>query len=165
MTLPDDRPDWVTYFMMLADQVTRRVTCLSGRRVGCLLVRDRHILATGYNGVPRNLGHPGIDPVTHDCEGCVAKLCLHAEANALAQAARHGVSLKGATCFTTSKPCSQCAGLLVNAGITDVVYRDEYASPHTGLIFEAAGVRLLTLQEARECVASQPFDPSLCSCC
>lgn len=144
------RPDWDTYFMDIADLVATRSTCLR-RAVGAVLVRDKRILATGYNGAPSGLKH---------CLelGCLRKeknvpsgerheLCrgLHAEQNAIIQAALHGVSTKDATMYCTNHPCSICAKMIVNAGIISVVVKESYADKLAEDILREAGVEVRTL--------------------
>jgi len=117
--------------MAIAEEVARRSTCLR-RQVGAIVVVDRRILATGYNGAPSNVPH---------CEevGCLREqmkvpsgerheLCrgLHGEQNAMIQAARHGVRIEGATLYTTHHPCSMCAKMAINAGIRRIVCREDY---------------------------------------
>jgi len=125
------RPSWDEYFIRIAFDVAQRSTCLR-RKVGAILVKDKRILATGYNGAPSGLRH---------CEdvGCVREqqgvpsgqrheLCrgLHAEMNAFLQAAVHGVGTRGATLYCTNYPCSLCAKMIINAGIERVVEAGSY---------------------------------------
>ena len=125
------RPDWDSYFMEIAEVVAKRSTCLR-RQVGAVLVKDRQILATGYNGTPKGIAH---------CEevGCLLEqlhvpsgqnheLCrgIHAEQNAVIQAAVNGVSTKGATLYCTHQPCVVCSKILINAGIERIVYAHPY---------------------------------------
>ncbi len=119
------RPSWDEYFMNIAEQVATRATC-DRKHVGAVIVRDKVILSTGYNGSPRGMAH--CDEVGHEIiEGhCVRT--VHAEANAIAQAAKNGVSIEGATIYTTSSPCYDCFKLLINAGIKRVVYKEFYSS-------------------------------------
>ena len=141
------RPDWDEYFMDIAALVARRSTCLR-RNVGAVLVRERRILATGYNGAPSGLRH---------CleGGCMLaqmnipsgerhELCrgLHAEQNAIIQAAVHGVSIRGATLYCTNHPCSICIKMLINAGITEIVYRDGYSDELAARMLEESGIRV-----------------------
>jgi dCMP deaminase len=126
-----DRPEWDDYFLDIVGLVAKRATCLR-RSVGAALVRDRRILSTGYNGAPSGLRH---------CLeiGCLRErlripsgerheLCrgLHAEQNAIIQAALHGVSVKGATLYCTNHPCMICAKMIINAGIVRIVVGGEY---------------------------------------
>ncbi|MBS3957706.1 MAG: cytidine/deoxycytidylate deaminase family protein [Clostridiales bacterium] len=139
------RPSWDEYFMSIADQVSGRSTCLR-RQTGAVLVRDRRILATGYNGTPTGLRH---------CEdvGCLRdqreipsgshhELCrgIHAEQNAVIQAARHGIVIDGATVYSTHQPCVLCAKILINAGVADIVFRDSYPDALAEEICAEAGV-------------------------
>ena len=143
-----DRPTWDDYFLQMASVVARRSTCLR-RHVGALLVRDKRVLATGYNGAPAALPH---------CEevGCrraelgVAsgtgwELCrgLHAEQNAIIQGALHGVSVRGSTLYCTTQPCIICAKMLINAGVKRVVYRGDYSDKMAIEMLTEAGVELL----------------------
>lgn len=142
-----ERPSWDEYFIHLAFEVAKRSTCLR-RAVGAIIVKDRRILATGYNGVPSGLRH---------CEetGCLREqlgvpsgqrheICrgLHAEQNAIIQAAKLGVSIDGATLYCTHQPCSVCAKMIINAGIQRVVYQEGYPDAFSLEIFKEAGVRL-----------------------
>jgi len=116
--------------MEIAKLVSTRATC-QRRSVGALIVRDKHILATGYNGAPRGLPHcPPDGPEKDWPEGCMrAGHCirsLHAEQNALLQAAKIGVSCEGATMYVTCQPCNMCAKMIINAGIARVVYEGDY---------------------------------------
>jgi dCMP deaminase len=137
----------------MAHVIASRSTCLR-RRVGALLVRDKRVLATGYNGAPAALPH---------CEevGCrraelgVAsgtgwELCrgLHAEQNAIIQGALHGVSVRGSTLYCTTQPCIICAKMLINAGVERVVYSGDYSDKMAIEMLTAAGVELLRVPQA-----------------
>jgi dCMP deaminase len=128
------RPDNDTYFMRMADLVATRSTCLR-RQVGAVLVKEKRVLTTGYNGAPKGLRHcaeVGCVRLLNNIEsGTRHELCrgVHAEQNAVIQAAYFGVSIKDATIYTTNFPCSVCAKILVNAGIMEVVYKDDYVDP------------------------------------
>lgn len=137
-----ERSSWDQYFMDIAKQVASRATC-DRKLVGAILVRDRTILSTGYNGSIRGLPH--CDEVGHLMENghCVAT--VHAEANAIIQAAKNGVRIDGATIYTTASPCWSCFKLIANAGCTRIVYGEFYRDPR---IFEHAarlGVELVAL--------------------
>lgn len=135
-TLPDhisERPNWDTYFLRIAKLVSERSTCLR-RQVGAVIVNDNRMLATGYNGAPNNSAH-----CFQLSEGCLREargipsgqrqeLCrgLHAEQNAILQAAAFGVSLRGSDCYCTHQPCVTCAKMLINAGIKRVVFLGSY---------------------------------------
>ena len=144
--LPDGRPSWDEYFMQIADVAATRSTCLR-RHVGAVLVYDRRILATGYNGVPAGIEHCA----TRGClraelgipSGQQHELCrgLHAEQNALIQAARHGgVAADGATIYCTAHPCVQCTKMLINAGVKRIMFRDDYPDELSASLLEEAGV-------------------------
>jgi len=137
------RPELDDYFMKIAEVVASRSTCLR-RKAGAVLVKDKRILSTGYNGVPKGLPH---------CEdtGCPRKnypsgthheLCraVHSEQNAIVQAAIHGVSIEGATLYCTHQPCTLCAKMLINAGIKRVVYKEEYPDNESLKFFKQAGI-------------------------
>ncbi len=126
-----ERPDWDDYFLLLAKLVSVRSTCLR-RKVGAVLVKDKRIIATGYNGAPAGLKHA-------DEVGCLRQklnvpsgqrheLCrgLHAEQNAIIQAALYGVSTKGSKLYSTHCPCSICLKMLINAGVEEIIYIEGY---------------------------------------
>ncbi len=125
------RPSWDEYFLEVACLVSKRSTCLR-RRVGAVLVKDKKILATGYNGAPSGVSHC----IKTGClreklkipSGQRHELCraLHAEQNALIQASLHGISVKGATLYATTQPCVICAKMLINAGIKEIVMVQGY---------------------------------------
>jgi dCMP deaminase len=125
------RPSWDEYFQELTSVVASRSTCLR-RKVGALIVRDKRILATGYNGAPSGLPHCLDAGCMREAMGIPSgerqELCrgLHAEQNAIIQAGLHGVSTKGGTIYVTLEPCVTCAKMIINAGIERVVYRDSY---------------------------------------
>ncbi len=133
------RPSWDQYFLKLAMLASERATC-PRMHCGCVLVRDKHVLATGYNGSLPGLPH--CDEV-----GCmvVEGHCIrtnHAEMNAICQAARNGVSLNGATSYVTNMPCTTCAKALVATGIRRVVVFSDYVSSHASQFLHEADVRL-----------------------
>lgn len=125
------RPSWDEYFLEMAQLVSKRSTCLR-RRVGAVLVRDKKILATGYNGAPSGLGHCLDIGCLRDRlripSGQRHELCrgLHAEQNAVIQASLHGVSARSGTLYVTNHPCIICAKMLINAGIKDIVIAEGY---------------------------------------
>ena len=132
------RPDWDTYFMRIAQVVGERSTC-DRAHVGCVLVVDKRILTTGYNGSPTGQKH--CDDVGHLLVDGHCVRTIHAETNAIIQAALHGVSTKGATCYVTHYPCLNCTKALINAGITRLVYETAYyIDPIAQGFFQAAGV-------------------------
>jgi dCMP deaminase len=145
------RPDWTDYFMAITRLVARRSTC-TRRQVGAIVVKDKRILATGYNGVPTGLPH---------CEdvGCIREqkkipsgqrheLCrgLHAEQNTIIQAAFHGISISGAILFCTTLPCSICLKMLINAGIREIVYEQGYPDDLAHSLLEEADLTLTKLK-------------------
>ncbi len=144
------RSSWDQYFMDIARQVASRATC-DRKQVGALIVRDRNILSTGYNGSIRGLPH--CDEVGHMMENghCVAT--VHAEANAIIQAAKNGVRIDGATLYTSASPCWQCFKLIANAGCTRIVFGEFYRDER---IFEYAARLGLDLVSLSAQTASVP---------
>ncbi|MFA5410588.1 MAG: cytidine/deoxycytidylate deaminase family protein [Candidatus Omnitrophota bacterium] len=141
------RPSWDEYFLEVARLVSKRATCLR-RMVGAVLVKDKRILATGYNGAPSGLRHC-IDT------GCLREklkipsgqrqeLCraLHAEQNALIQASVYGVSTKGSTLYATNQPCVICAKMLINAGVREIVIADGYPDKLAKKFLREAGIKV-----------------------
>ena len=126
-----DRPSWDEYFMTLADEVATRSTCLR-RAVGAVIVKDRRILATGYNGVPSGLRHCYQTGCLREQLGVPSgerhEICrgLHAEQNAIIQAARYGINISGASIYINTQPCVVCAKMLINADIEEIVYKNPY---------------------------------------
>ena len=137
------RVNWHTYFMNIAQQVSTRGTC-DRKRVGAVVVRDRAILATGYNGsLP---GAPHCDDVGHDMVDNHCVRTVHAEANAIAQAAKHGVPLEGADIYVTVSPCLTCLKLVISAGITRVFYLENYTNIALSDYALKSGVELIQLE-------------------
>ena len=141
------RPSWPEYFMSIAKMVAMRSTCLR-RSVGAVLVKDKRILSTGYNGAPSGLRHcEEVGCLRQDSSipsGTRHELCrgLHAEQNAIIQAAYHGFSIRGADLYCTNKPCVICSKMLINAGIRKIYYAEGYDDPLSEQLFEEAGVLL-----------------------
>jgi len=141
------RPSWDEYFMEVTHVVAKRSTCLR-RRVGAVIVKDKRILATGYNGAPSGLPHCLKVGCLRDAlkipSGERQELCrgLHAEQNAIIQASLYGFSVQGATLYITTQPCITCAKMIVNSGIRRVVYAGEYPDSLARDTLEAAGVVL-----------------------
>ncbi len=146
------RPDWDSYFMQIAQVVATRSTCIR-RQVGALLVKDNNILATGYNGVHKGLEH---------CEqvGCIREqlgipsgerheLCrgLHAEQNAIIQAAVHGTKIAGGTLYCTHQPCVVCTKMLINAGIEKIVIANNYPDKLAEEMLRASKIEIVRLQQ------------------
>ena len=125
------RPTWDEYFMEIARLVASRSTCLR-RQVGAVMVKDKNILTTGYNGTPSGISHCAVTGCLRQQLGVPSgerhELCrgLHAEQNAIIQAAKHGVNIDGATLYCTNSPCIICSKMLINAGISAIVYLDGY---------------------------------------
>lgn len=147
----DQRPSWDAYFLQIAKLVATRATC-QRRAVGAVVVRDRRILATGYNGAPRGLPHCPEQGPEHDWpEGCMRSghciRSLHAEQNALLQAAMIGIPCQGATMYVTCQPCNTCAKMLINAGIQRVVYEGEYPDEFAQDLFRQANLELVRYEE------------------
>lgn len=146
-----ERPSWDAYFMQIAHLVATRATC-PRRSVGAVLVRDKHILATGYNGAPSGISHCPPNGPTHEWpEGCLrAGHCirsLHAEQNALIQAAKIGIPCEGASIYVTCQPCNACAKMILNAGIVRVIYEGDYPDEFSRVLFREAGMDVLRYRE------------------
>lgn len=145
-----ERPLWNEYFMKIAELISTRSTCLR-RKVGAIIVRENQILSTGYNGAPKRVPHC-VDV------GCLRaklnvppgerhELCrgIHAEQNAIIQAAVNGVSVKGGTMYCTHQPCSICAKIIVNAEIKNVYFADPYPDKLAESMFADAGVNVILM--------------------
>ena len=148
-----NRPTWDEYFMEMAELTAKRSTCIR-RSVGAVIVKDRHAIATGYNGAPSGIAH---------CEergGCIRQklnvpsgqrheLCmaLHAEQNAIIQAAAMGNSIEGGTIYITHQPCAICAKMIINAGIKRIVIKDGYPDELAASILEEAGLKIEKIDE------------------
>jgi len=139
------RPSWDAYFMELTDVVAKRSTCLR-RHIGAVIVRDKRILTTGYNGAPAGVKHCSeagcLREQRHIPSGERHELCraIHAEQNAIIQGALHGIGLGGSTLYCTNHPCVLCAKMLINAGIKKVVYRCDYPDLLSAELLQEAGV-------------------------
>ncbi len=149
-----NRPDWDEYFLQMAQLAATRSTCLR-RHVGAILVRDRRVIATGYNGAPSGIKH------------CIETGCLrqqlkipsgqryeicrgnHAEQNAIINAAYYGVSTEGATLYCTHQPCTICARMLINAGIRRVVHLGDFPDERAVAFLQEAGIELVQLPPER----------------
>lgn len=141
------RPSWDEYFMEIAAVVSQRSTCLR-RQVGAVIVKEKRMIATGYNGAASGAPHC-------DVTGCIRQklgvrsgerheLCaaIHAEQNAIIQAAKYGVSIEGATLYCTCQPCAICAKMIVNAGIRRVVFRGDYPDEYAEKILNEGRIEL-----------------------
>jgi len=146
------RPSWDEYFLQLADLVASRSTCMR-RHVGAVLVRNERIIATGYNGAPRGLKHcldigclreeQGI-PSGHRYELCRG---VHAEQNALINAAYYGVSTQDTVLYCTNQPCIICARMIINAGINKVVHRGNFNDSLALEFLDEAGIELVFMED------------------
>ena len=152
------RPPWDEYFMSIAQLVAGRSTCLR-RSVGAVIVKDRRILATGYNGAPAGLPHC-------DETGCIREklnvphgerheLCrgIHAEQNAIIQSANYGTGISGSAIYTTHHPCSVCAKMIINAGIRRVISADDYPDELASELLAQAGIPVVVLGDAAKAVS------------
>lgn len=154
-----ERPSWDQYFMEITHLVATRSSCLR-RQVGAVLVKQKNILATGYNGVPSG--------ITHCSEtGCLRErlkvpsgerheLCrgLHAEQNAIIQAARHGINIDGATLYCTTMPCIICSKMLINAGIKKIVYEHGYSDELAQEMIAEAAIEVIRFTDVEEVAGS-----------
>ncbi|MEM3374672.1 MAG: dCMP deaminase family protein [Candidatus Woesearchaeota archaeon] len=151
------KPTWDEYFIKIAKLISTRSSCLA-RQVGCVIVKDKMIISTGYNGTPRGIKNCD----EGGCQRCMDRklgkinsgerldecVCVHAEENALLQAAYNGISVKGATLYTSLCPCRYCAKHIINAGITKVFYSEKYALDEISKkLFEEAGIEFIQYKE------------------
>jgi len=147
-----NRLDWYQYFMKIANLVAERSTCCRAK-VGAVIVKDKNILSTGYNGSPSGLPHctdvgclvyKSITP-----DGSVEENCfrtIHAELNAIAQAAKHGSSINNADIYITHTPCIHCLKVLINTGIKNIYYQREYKIERIADMIEQAGINLIQVE-------------------
>ncbi len=141
------RPDWDTYFMEMAVLAAKRSTCLR-RQVGAVIVKNRRVLSTGYNGVPSGVTHCSVTGCLREQlnvpSGERHELCrgLHAEQNAIIQAAYHGVSIEGSVLYCTTLPCIICTKMLINAGIQKIYYIEGYADTLTSAMLEETDIEI-----------------------
>ena len=135
-----DRPSWDAYFCGITRAVGTRATC-SRKAVGAVLVKDKLILATGYNGAPAGLRHcdhtDGRDLLNGHCARST-----HAEQNAIVQAARHAIGIEGATLYCSNNPCLTCTKLLINAGVVRIVYEEEYPDTLAFELLRESGIKV-----------------------
>ncbi len=152
----NDRPSWNDYFMEIAELVAKRSTCLR-RSVGAIVVKDKRILTTGYNGPPSGLAH------CDELGGCLRdKLeipsgerqelsrAVHAEQNAIIQAAKFGISIDEGTLYITNYPCFICAKMLINAGIKRIIYKEGYPDKWAKEILKEAGTEVIKYEKAKK---------------
>ena len=138
--MSDQRVSWDEYFMAIAEQVATRSTC-DRKNVGAVIVRDKTILSTGYNGSLR--GAPHCSESGHDMENGHCVRTVHAEANAVAQAAKNGVRVEGSDIYVTASPCLTCFKLVANCGIRRVLYKEFYRDERITGYAKEAGVELV----------------------
>ncbi len=156
------RISWDEYFLELMETVAKRATCDRGRS-GCIIVRDKRIVSTGYVGSPPGLPH--CDEIGHlmkeviDEDGTVREHCvrtIHAEQNAICQAARYGIALEGTVLYCKMEPCRVCAMLIISTGIKKVVAKKKYhAAQETREMFQQAGVELVVVDDEVESYGRQ----------
>jgi len=148
----DRRPSWHHYFMDITERVASRSTCLR-RAVGAVVVKDKRILTTGYNGAPSNIRHCRETGCLRErlnvASGERHELCrgIHAEQNAIIQAAYHGVSIKDSTLYCTNLPCSICAKMIINAGIRKIIYLSGYADALSEAMLTEARVEIIQFKQ------------------
>jgi dCMP deaminase len=148
-----ERPSWDEYFMGIAKLTSERSTCLR-RKVGAVIVKDKQVIATGYNGAPKGIAH------CDELGGCLREklgvpsgerheLCraLHAEQNAIIQAATSGQSVDGATIYITHQPCVICAKMIINAGIRKIIVNEGYSDELAVEILDEAGLKIVKLEQ------------------
>ena len=150
MSQGEGRPSWDTYFMDITQLVAKRSTCVR-RAVGAVIVKDKRILSTGYNGAPSGIRHCGdvgcLRKEMNITSGERHELCrgIHAEQNAIIQAAYHGVSIKDAILYCTNLPCIICAKMIINAGIRKIYYDSGYADALSQDMLAESGIDLIKL--------------------
>lgn len=150
----EKRPSWDEYFLEIANLISSRSTCLR-RRVGAVIVKDKRILATGYNGTPKGLAHClDVGCLREELKipsGERHELCrgLHGEQNALLQASLHGVSVKDSILYCTNQPCIICAKMIINTGIKEIVISEGYPDKMSMVFFKKAGVIVRKLKQCK----------------
>ena len=150
------RPSWDEYFMEITDLVATRATCLR-RKVGAIIVKDRRILATGYNGPPEGVPH------CDELGGCIREKlniprgerqelsrAVHAEQNAIIQAAKMGTNIDDTTLYSTNHPCFICAKMLINAGVKKIVFREGYPDKYAKKILKEADVKVIKFKPSKK---------------
>lgn len=150
-----NRPAWKDYFMDIAKLVSQRSTC-TRRAVGAIIVKDKRILSTGYNGAPAGTQHcldiGCMREKLNVPSGERHELCrgIHAEQNAIIQAAYHGVSVQGASLYCTNLPCSICAKMIINSGIKTIFYESGYADTMSEEMLQEAGIEVIKLEISKQ---------------
>jgi dCMP deaminase len=166
-------PLWTDYFMDIAELVKTKSTCLR-RQVGAVIVKDRRVIATGYNGSPKGCRHCSetgcLRQKLNIPSGEKLDLCraVHAEENAILQSARYGISVEGADLYTTLQPCTMCAKSIINSGISRVIFRGDYPNEMAIQLLKEAGVSLVLhdIEPAKVMRAKARFGESgLLECC
>jgi len=142
-----ERPSWDEYFMSIAFEVAKRSTC-PRLQVGAILVRDRRILTTGYNGAPAGTKHCTEVGCKMVGEHCIRT--VHAEQNAIIQAALHGISTEGSAMYSTHEPCQLCCKIAINAGVKRIVYGKDYPDEFARQLLAEAGVALVKFEKKGE---------------
>ena len=155
MVCDEQRPTWDEYFLMLAKLAATRSTCLAVR-VGAVIVKNKQVVATGYNGSPSGSAHctaqgycyPGLSSC--DASKSLPSRAIHAEANAIAQAAKHGISTDGASIYVTLEPCLSCLKLIISAGIKEIFYETPFNSGEKALVRDSfVNEDLVTLKQVK----------------
>ena len=143
-----NRPDWDDYFMEMAELAAKRASCLR-RKVGAVLVKNKKVLATGYNGAPKDITHCEVTGCLREKlevpSGQRHEICrgVHAEQNLVAQAAFHGVKTEGSTVYCTHQPCIICTKILINAGVEKIYFKNPYSDPFAEKLLEESKVKFL----------------------
>lgn len=147
-----ERPDWNTYFMDIAKVVALRSNCIK-RKVAAVIVKDKRIISTGYNGTPRGIkncnegGCPRCNSLGESGANLDTCICSHAEENAIVQSAYHGMTIKGSTIYSTFSPCLLCTKMIINSGIIEVVFQNDYPLAKVSLeLLKEAGIKVTTME-------------------
>ncbi len=147
-----NKPSWDEYFMSIAAVAASRSNC-SRRHVAAVIVKERQIISTGYNGTPKGIkncdegGCPRCNSDIPSGQGLTECICSHAEENAIVQAAKHGIAIEGAVLYTTYSPCLLCSKMIINAGLSEVVYQDRYSIDEVSMrLLHEAGVKVRRIQ-------------------
>jgi len=151
----EDRPKLDDYFLQITEVVAKRSTCIR-HDVGSVIVKDKHIISTGYNGAPKGTKHCYELGCIRDIEaipsGTMHEKCraVHSEQNAIIQAGLHGISTEGGTIYCTHQPCIICAKMIINAGIVKIVYKKSYPDTHSLEILKEAGVEVISEEKLKK---------------
>lgn len=143
-----NRPDWDEYFMEMAELAATRASCLR-RKVGAVLVKNRKVLATGYNGAPKDIAHCEVTGCLREKmevpSGQRHEICrgVHAEQNLVAQAAFHGVKTEGAAVYCTHQPCIICTKIMINAGVKKIYFKNAYADEFAEKLLKESKIELI----------------------